>query len=129
MKPNLQALQRLTVIASVLRDRDLRALAISSARLRELDRQLEMLDASRGASRDAARSIAEPAELLRYQAYAGLIESRRIVLSQEREERAASAAATMAEARHSFARANILATLQETTRLELRRKQLQKVQH
>lgn len=116
MKPRLQSLQRLTMIAGILRDRDLHALAGSAARLREIDRQLEMLDGVQEASRNAARSIAEPSELLRYQAYAGLTQQRRMALSQVREKHAASATAMMAKACHSFARAKVLETLQETSR-------------
>lgn len=116
MKPRPQALQRLTMIAGVLRDRDLHTLAGSAARLREIDRQLEILDSVQETSRDAARSIAEPTELLRYQAYADLTERRRIALLQAREVQAASTAAMMAEARHSFGRATILQTLHETSR-------------
>mgnify|MGYP005841476007 CR=1 FL=1 len=128
MKPGPQSLQRLIMVAGLLRDRDLQAAARSAARLREIDHQFEILDRLQEASRNAARSIAEPTELLLYQAYASHTERRRRALLQEREAHAASAAAVLEEARRSFARANILEALQEASRQQLRRKQLRKGQ-
>jgi hypothetical protein len=124
MKPNPRSLQGLSVIADLLRDRDLRKVADSARRLAGIDRQIEALDSLRDAARDAAYSIVEPREFLRYQAYADLSEAHRATLSQQREDHAASVATEMAEARHSFARATILKTLKESARQKLRRKRL-----
>jgi hypothetical protein len=116
MRPGPTSLQRLATVAGALRDRDLHALAMSSARLREIDRQLDLLERVQEASRNALRSIADPREVLRHEAYADLIGSRRLTLSRDREEQVASVTAMMTQARQSLARANILETLHRGSR-------------
>jgi hypothetical protein len=120
MKTDLRSLRRLTVVAEVLRDRHLNTVALTADRLAEIDRQLDALDSLRASARDAARSIATSDEYLRYQAYADLTDSRRFALTQEREEHKAATEAAMAEARHAFARADVLKTLETEAELDAR---------
>jgi hypothetical protein len=124
MKPSPQSLQRLGMIADVLRDRDLSKVALSARHLAEIDMKIAALDRSADAARAAAHSITDPAEYLRYQGYADLTGRRRVTLLREREDHAASMQAAMAEARHSFARATVLDTLEKAARESARRKRL-----
>jgi hypothetical protein len=99
-------------------------IALSARHLAEIDMKIAALDRLADAARAAAHSITDPAEYLRYQGYADLTGRRRVTLLREREDHAASMQAAMAEARHSFARATVLDTLEKAARESARRKRL-----
>lgn len=106
-------LRRLQLIAQLLRDRDLGAVAAALARRRETDQQIEDLKAHDTRIRADLATASDVQDMLQAQAHCRLIDAQMAGLVAEQRIRAAAAEAGLKAARRSFSRATVADALGE----------------
>ena len=102
-----ERLGRLQLVARMLRDRDLSAVATALARCRESDQQIALLSAHEARIRDDLAAAADTRDMMQAQSYCQLLGVQMAGLAAERLVRAAAAEAGLKTARQSFARATV----------------------
>jgi hypothetical protein len=105
--PDARQLKRLQTIAKMQRDRDLSAVATTLRRVKEAERQIEDLRQHEVRLHADMATATDARDLLQMQSYGRLVGLQIDRLATERDLRAAEAAAMLAIARRSFARANV----------------------
>lgn len=121
-----ERLRRLQLIARMMRDRDLAAVASVVARRRETEQQIAALAAHDGKIRDDLAAATDAGDMMQAQAYCRLIGSQMACLQAERKIRAEIAEAGLHTARRSFARAMVADALNEAATEKLREKSARK---
>lgn len=117
-----ERLRRLQLIARMLRDRDLAAVAAALARCKETDQQIENLKAHEVRIQDDLAAASDAQDMMQAQAYCRLLEVQMAGLAVERQVRKAAAETGLQSARRSFARSSVADALNEAEMRERRSK-------
>lgn len=117
-----ERLRRLQMIARLLRDRDLAAVAAALARCQETDLQIESLKAHDLRVREDLAKAGDAQDMMQAQAYCRLLGLQLAGLAAERQVRKVTAEAGLQAARCSFARSSVADALDEAEMLQRRAK-------
>lgn len=117
-----ERLRRLQMVAQMLRDRDLAAVAAALARCQETEQQIKSLKAHEVRIRADLAAASDAQDMMQAQAYCQLLEVQMACLAVERQVRRAAAEAGLLSARRSFARSSVADALSEAEMRERRSK-------